>query len=127
MRSFATDTIWIRAALQLQKRIYTEALLLDWHRSSSSFERLTGALFEQHNRLNQGWIVLFAEVHWCWIRNRFPKLTQVARQAQTPRQAQVARHQGSLLVLAGEHAPKVLVAWRSTVKHTQHIHLQMEF
>ena len=40
---------------------------------------------------------------------------------------QVPRHHGSLLVLAGEHAPKVLVAWRSTVQHTQHIHLQFRF
>lgn len=52
--------------------------------------------------------------------------TQAARQTQAPRQVQAdsdrPRHQGSLLVLAGEHAPEVLVAWRSTVQHTQHIH-----
>ena len=55
--------------------------------------------------------------------------TQAARQTQANSGTQAGsgrpRHQGSLLVLAGEHAPEVLVAWRSTVQHTQHIHLQL--
>ena len=55
--------------------------------------------------------------------------TQAARYPGRSRQVQAGsdrpRHQGSLLVLAGEHAPEVLVAWRSTVQHTQHIHLQL--
>ena len=114
--TFATDTVWIRAS----SRVYTEAPLLDWDGLA-----IGGApLPDLHDSLEHclsSTIVSIKKAGWFSLQSSLVLGQEQILQVDSGSQA----GPGSLLVLAGEHAPEVLVAWRSTVQHTQHVNLNI--